>query len=98
MLKKVVQQGRSEAHGAMRKERHVCARRRDGEPAVSQARRHHFSPTAPSCFAALSRWYVEPLSDARTPLANFFSILWAKEDLWATKMIWNNIDRNSLHR
>jgi hypothetical protein len=25
----------SEAHGAMKKERHVCARRQDGEPAVS---------------------------------------------------------------
>jgi hypothetical protein len=35
MPKKTVQQGRSEAHGAMKKERHVCARRRDGEPAVS---------------------------------------------------------------
>ncbi len=27
----------SEAHGAMKKERHVYARRRDGEPAVSYA-------------------------------------------------------------
>jgi len=25
----------NEAHGAMNKERHVCARRRGGEPAVS---------------------------------------------------------------
>ena len=31
----VARLGRSEAHGAMKKERHVCARRRDGEPAVS---------------------------------------------------------------
>ncbi len=27
----------NEAHGAMKKERHVCARRRVGEPAVSEA-------------------------------------------------------------
>ncbi|WHZ26392.1 MAG: hypothetical protein OJF51_001187 [Nitrospira sp.] len=26
----------NEAHGAMKKERHVCARRRVGEPAVSE--------------------------------------------------------------
>ena len=47
MMKKLVQQGRSEAHGATNKERQVCARRRDGEPAVSQARRNPFSPTRP---------------------------------------------------
>jgi hypothetical protein len=35
MFKKVVQRGRSEVHGAMKKERHACARRRDGEPGVS---------------------------------------------------------------
>jgi hypothetical protein len=42
MFKKAFQQGHSEvrdaknneAHGAMKKERHVCARRRVGEPAV----------------------------------------------------------------
>jgi hypothetical protein len=42
-----VQQGRSEvrdaknneAHGAMKKERHVCARRRVGEQAVSEGAR-----------------------------------------------------------
>ena len=37
MLKKVVQQGRSEVHGAKNNERHVCGRRRVGEPAVSCA-------------------------------------------------------------
>jgi hypothetical protein len=43
IFKKAFQQGRNEvrdaksneAHGAMKKERHVCARRRVGEPAVS---------------------------------------------------------------
>ena len=36
MRKKAIQQGRSEVHGAKHNERHVCGRRRDGEPAVSQ--------------------------------------------------------------
>jgi hypothetical protein len=76
MMKKLVQQGRSEAHGAMRKERHVCARRRDGEPAVSQARAYSFSPALPrAALAALARRYVEALSDARTPLEGFCNIL-----------------------
>ncbi|WHZ13169.1 MAG: hypothetical protein OJF52_000001 [Nitrospira sp.] len=35
MLKKAVQQGRSEVRDAKNNERHVCGRRRDGEPAVS---------------------------------------------------------------
>jgi hypothetical protein len=35
MLKKAVQQGRSEVHGAKNNERQACARRRVGEPAVS---------------------------------------------------------------
>jgi hypothetical protein len=35
MLKKAVQQGRSEAHDATNKEHHVCARRRVGEAAGS---------------------------------------------------------------
>ena len=34
-VQKALQQGRSEAHGATNKEGQVCARRRDGEPAVS---------------------------------------------------------------
>ncbi len=38
MLKKAVQPGRSEVHGAMNNERHVCGRRRVGEPAVSERR------------------------------------------------------------
>ena len=36
MVKKAVQQGRSEVHGAKNNERHVCGRRRDGEAAVSE--------------------------------------------------------------
>jgi len=36
MLKKAVQQGRSEVRDAKNNERHACGRRRDGEPAVSQ--------------------------------------------------------------
>jgi len=35
LFRKVVWQSHSEAHGATNKERQVCARRRDGEPAVS---------------------------------------------------------------
>ncbi|WHZ24650.1 MAG: hypothetical protein OJF47_003762 [Nitrospira sp.] len=35
MRKKTIQQGRSEAHGARKNERHACARRRVGEAAVS---------------------------------------------------------------
>src|SRR5579885_1846415 len=45
-------QGRSEAHNATNKSRYVCARRRDGEPAVSGGEAY-------SCV------YVEPPSDAR---------------------------------
>ena len=40
-----VQQGRSEVRGAMNKERHVCARWRDGELAVSERRSVTFLPT-----------------------------------------------------
>jgi hypothetical protein len=40
MVKKSVQRGRSEVHGAKNNERHVCGRRRDGEPAVSWRRCH----------------------------------------------------------
>jgi hypothetical protein len=78
MLKRAVQQGRSEVHGAKNNERHVCARRRVGEPAVSWRRivivftRPALSPPRR---ALLPGPYVEPLSDARTPLADFFSIL-----------------------
>ena len=35
MLKKAVQQGRSEVHGAKNNERHVCGRARVSERAVS---------------------------------------------------------------
>jgi hypothetical protein len=37
---------------------------------------YSFSPARPELLlAAHARWYVEPLSDARTLLADFFSIL-----------------------
>jgi hypothetical protein len=77
MLKKPVQQGRSEAHGATNKEHHVCARRRVGEAAVSWADALHSHPPNPELSEQLfSRvGYVEDLNDARTTLAVFFSIL-----------------------
>lgn len=43
--------------------------------ASEKARRNPFHPPPRAALAALSRWYVEPLSDARTPAADFFSIL-----------------------
>ena len=49
VFKKTVQRGRSEVRDAKNNERHVCGRRRDGEPAVGfRANRHHFHPPAPS--------------------------------------------------
>ena len=62
MRKKAVQQGRIEVRDAKKNERHVCGRARVGERPVSQGR------------IVLLR-YGEPLSDARTPLADFFRIL-----------------------
>ena len=45
MLKKFVQQGRSEVRDAKNNERHVCGRARIGERPVSWARGvHHFHP------------------------------------------------------
>ena len=77
MFKKTVQRGRSEvrdaknneAHGAMDKEHHVCARQRVGElavsrePAVPEGESYTFHPPAPSLpRQALVPWpYVEPL-------------------------------------
>jgi hypothetical protein len=59
--------GRSEAHGATNKERHACARRRDGEPALSQGRGVSVSPTRPELpTQLLPGRYVEVLSDAGT--------------------------------
>jgi hypothetical protein len=77
MLKKAVQQGRSEVRDAKNNERHACGRRRGGEPAVSRADASHSYPPTPSLpRQALFPWqYVEPLSKARTPLGDFFSIL-----------------------
>ena len=54
-------QDRSEAHGATNKEHHVCARRRVGEAAGSWPR-------------GVPLRYVEGLNDARTKLADFFSL------------------------
>ncbi len=72
-----VQRGRSEVRDAMNKERQVCAGRRDGEPAVSRAEASHSYPPAPRLPGqTLFPWgYVEGLTDARTKLADFFSIL-----------------------
>ena len=77
MLKKAVQQGRSEVRDAKNNERHVCGRARVGERPVSSRRGVTLFTRPPrAAGAALSRLrYVEPLSDARTPLADFFSIL-----------------------
>ena len=77
MFKKPVQRGRSKVHGAMKKERQACARRRVGEPAVLEGEAYSFSPTHPEPADAGSfpSWYVEPLSDARTKPAGFFNIL-----------------------
>src|SRR5687768_7468013 len=47
MLKKALQQGRSEVRDAKNNERHVCGRRRDGEPAVSWRRIVTFLPAHP---------------------------------------------------
>ncbi|MCE3224336.1 MAG: hypothetical protein K0S58_2516 [Nitrospira sp.] len=73
MLKKTVQQGRSEVHGAKHNERHVCGRRRDSEPVVSWAEASRSYPPTPSLPGqALFPWgYGEDLNDARTPPATF---------------------------
>ena len=75
MLKKLFQQGRSEVRDAKNNERHVCGRARVGERPVSWARRSLFHPPTRAAVAALSRRYVETLSDARTPLESFCNIL-----------------------
>jgi hypothetical protein len=62
MRKKAVQPGRSGVRDATKKERHACGRVRVGERPVSQGR-------------IVFVRYGEPLSDARTPLADFFRIL-----------------------
>ena len=50
MLKQVVLQGRSEVHGANHNERHVCGRRRAGEPVSRQCLAR--TPLA-ACFSIL---------------------------------------------
>jgi len=76
VFKKAAQQGRSEVRDAKNNERHVCGRARVGERPVFSRRGVSFSPTRPRAApAALARWYVEPLSDARTLLEDFFNSL-----------------------
>ena len=72
-----VQRGRSQVRDAKNNERHVCGRRRGGEPAVPEGESYTFHPPAPSLpRQALFPWpYDEPLSAARTKLADFFNIL-----------------------
>ena len=46
-----------------------------------------FSPSPPrAAVAALTRRYFKPLSDARTPLADFFSILLEEADLTTSEV------------
>jgi hypothetical protein len=42
-----VQRGRSKVRDAKNNERHVCGRRRDGEPAVPEGDAYSFVPTRP---------------------------------------------------
>ncbi len=77
LFRKAVRQGRSEVHDATNKERHDCACRRDGEPAVTE---DETSPSYPPTLClprqALFPWrYVEHAREARTPLAAFFNSL-----------------------
>ena len=73
MLKKAVQQGRSEVRDAKNNERHVCGRRRGSEPAVSWAEASGaYPPTSRlpgQAFFPLR--YVEGLNEATTQLASF---------------------------
>ncbi len=62
------------------KHRGACRRHRRNVRTIrlrqDAQKRNPFSPTHPELLlAALARWYVEPLSEARTLLADFFSIL-----------------------
>jgi len=75
-----VQRGRSQVRDAKNNEPHVCGRRRGGEPAVLKGEAYTSHPPAPSLprqtlFPFL---YGEPLSAARTKLADFFNILLMK--------------------
>jgi hypothetical protein len=60
-----------EGHAAPNKARQACERPRDGERAVSRSAQY---PPADDEARRTLR-YMEPLTDTRTPLANFFSIL-----------------------
>lgn len=67
-----LRQGRNEAHSVANKRHQVCARRRDGEPAVSCLRR--------------TFKYGEGLSDARTQRQASFQILLSAEVVeWQTR-------------
>ena len=69
MLKKVVQQGRSERRGE-----EVQTALRVGRSPLEWILANGKTPPALPTFENLIR-YVEPLSEARTMLADFFSIL-----------------------
>ena len=72
MLKKAVQQGRSEVRDAKNNERHVCGRARVGERPMFYSEAYAVSPIRPELLlAALTRSFVESLSDASTPLSDF---------------------------
>jgi len=53
-----------------------CSKRLPSKAASEEGTRNLSHPAHPELLlAALARWYVEPLSDARTPLGDFFTIL-----------------------
>ena len=85
-----VQRGRSQVRDAKNNERHVCGRRRGGEPAVPEGESYTFHPPAPSLpRQALFPWpYDEPLSVARTKLADFFNILLEHRAVVPTESLW----------
>lgn len=71
------QRGRKEARGATNKWRHVCARRRDGEPAVSGSEAVLFSPARPELPEQLFPVrYVEGCARLRSKREGCFSSLW----------------------
>ena len=81
--KKVVQQGRSEVRDAKNNERHVCGRARDVSAQCLRGEEYAIITRSPiACMnRRLPRPYVEPLRDARTPLADFSRILLADSAL-----------------
>mgnify|MGYP007037352674 CR=1 FL=1 len=91
MRKKAVQQGRSEVRDAKKNERHVCGRARVGERPVSLGRIVLLRCGEPLRFTprGITRGTLvnaaEPVRRpclARTPLADFFRILYVVCELW----------------